>query len=449
MPDEGKLVESGSFRVDREAALAKLAEHQLQDPTRFLLSWIRAGVARGAKKISVELQPSSLDAAFEGAVFSPEELEGVLEGVLAGDAGRKHLATGVLAAFKFSPRRVEVASGGPGEARSVAVGPDQTVAPSPATLKRRGTAISFVAGPKTRQSAMRSALDWVTRDCAACPAPISVFGVEVAKNPLPRLETDKSDGWLAVDDGGRRAWARPSPGALSRHQAAFSCFGVQAARLDLDAGLAGVEGMVRDDGLSLDISQAAVVKNERFEQAAALLDAAAAKLIDKLAPEASQSLSRRWKTIKDGEKGGGYPHWREMLEATHGPEPIPDWLGGGNLLSSLFSGGDFRLAREIAWLRAACLKLVGPEQDAGRPGAATLWNAPIFITHDGRLVSLAAVERVRARTGKVEVRPRLDANITALFQSRSHPCATVAEMAQLLQRDAGDLLSDEYSRAAC
>ena len=52
--EEGQLVESGSFKVDRAKALEKIIAYQLEKPGLFTLSWVRTAVASGANNISYD-----------------------------------------------------------------------------------------------------------------------------------------------------------------------------------------------------------------------------------------------------------------------------------------------------------------------------------------------------------------------------------------------------------
>ena len=48
---KGRLVETGSFRIDREAALRKPRERRLAEPWDCLLDFIRCAVLSGAKRV--------------------------------------------------------------------------------------------------------------------------------------------------------------------------------------------------------------------------------------------------------------------------------------------------------------------------------------------------------------------------------------------------------------
>ena len=230
---------------------------------------------------------------------------------------------------------------------------------------------------------------------------------------------------------------------------------MRVCTLPLDSDLAGVDAMVSHDGLTLDLSQEGVVRDERFQEAVTLLRRMAGAAIETIAKQASEGLTRHSKTLQDA-GGQGFVGWRQALTAPVSPYPRPKWLGRGTLtelargvLTSSWNVGDYStterlLARRVAWLRAACRKLTDPASDRARPGAAALWDTPLFLTHDARLVSLAQIESVRAKTGHLEVRPRvLDGSASEVFWSHSRPCQTFAELAHLLQGEEGDILDDE------
>ena len=52
---EARLVETGTFRIDRHYALKTLSHFQLPDATQFILLWLRCAIASGATKMGMEV----------------------------------------------------------------------------------------------------------------------------------------------------------------------------------------------------------------------------------------------------------------------------------------------------------------------------------------------------------------------------------------------------------
>ena len=109
--DEGELVERGTFSVDMAVAAEKLAEYQLPDAGDFLLPWLRAAVASGAKRVSAGVVDGALTFQFDGDAPDPAVLGDLTAGLLtgAGDAAAKHLAYGALALQRLKPDAVHAA----------------------------------------------------------------------------------------------------------------------------------------------------------------------------------------------------------------------------------------------------------------------------------------------------------------------------------------------------
>ena len=96
-------VESGSFRVDRKRALEKLMRFQMPDVQLFLLPWIRAAAASGAKHLWISHEDGGLEIRFDGRPWTAEELKDpyrslfVEEAEVARFARNRELAIGIHA----------------------------------------------------------------------------------------------------------------------------------------------------------------------------------------------------------------------------------------------------------------------------------------------------------------------------------------------------------------
>lgn len=106
--EEGELVERGTFSVDMAVAAEKLAEYQLPDAKDFLIPWLRAAVASGARRVSAGEVDGALTFQFDGAAPDPAVLGDLTAGLLvgAGDAASRHLAYGALALQRLEPASV-------------------------------------------------------------------------------------------------------------------------------------------------------------------------------------------------------------------------------------------------------------------------------------------------------------------------------------------------------
>lgn len=106
--DEGELVERGAFSVDMAVAAEKLAEYQLPDAKDFLVPWLRAAVASGARRVSAGVVDGALTFQFDGDPPDPAVLGDLTSGLLvgSGDAAARHLAYGALALHRLEPDSV-------------------------------------------------------------------------------------------------------------------------------------------------------------------------------------------------------------------------------------------------------------------------------------------------------------------------------------------------------
>lgn len=107
--EEGELVERGTFSVDMAVAAEKLSDYQLPDAKDFLVPWLRAAVASGAKRVSAGVVDGALTFQFDGDQPDPAVLGDLTAGLLlgAGDAAARHLAYGALALNRLSPDSVQ------------------------------------------------------------------------------------------------------------------------------------------------------------------------------------------------------------------------------------------------------------------------------------------------------------------------------------------------------
>lgn len=111
---EGELRGEGRFQVDRKEAARKVRDHQLPDPTWYVLELVQAAVARGATRIAIGVDARGLEFACDGDPFSAAELEGRDEAIFCSDAagaGGASLAVGLNVAMGLGPEWVCLSTG--------------------------------------------------------------------------------------------------------------------------------------------------------------------------------------------------------------------------------------------------------------------------------------------------------------------------------------------------
>lgn len=266
---EGEFDSTGSFTLDPKAALEKLREFQLRDPTRFVLSWVRAAVLLGASRIDIEIDADDVWLRFDGEQLSAADFE-VLWSSVAGRRGSarvracRELALGINGAFTWEARAVEVRSG------ELQVGFDREFAMTNARVaaSEPGNCI-HAKRPLGWDLVRRRMLDsrgelpeelLLAQACAHAAVPIYLEGKQL--NPTP---DELPNAWLrvAIDDDERRGWLWLRPGERSQLRVLIA--GVEVALVDLPFGGGCVEALVDDPLLPLDLSQEKAVEGERWQ----------------------------------------------------------------------------------------------------------------------------------------------------------------------------------------
>ncbi|MBI4348913.1 MAG: hypothetical protein HY553_18900 [Elusimicrobia bacterium] len=255
MSEDGELVSSGSFRVDRALALEKLREFQTPDPRLFMLPWVRAAVAGGATRIRMDLtKTADFMMSFDGDPVRAEMADPSV--ALFGDQKDRrlrHLAVGLLAALRLRPKLVSLASGEGKRRRCLRLGAagDSFEAQEAETGDTILWVIPWEGVPLDR---------WYLRvldACRACPARLSIGATDLS--PFD----GKGAKGLWVRERRRRIWLEP---------AAKGSKGVDVYHLGVHAGKMNpkrpVAGFVDDPALTLDASCSSVVRNEAYAEAA-------------------------------------------------------------------------------------------------------------------------------------------------------------------------------------
>ncbi|MBI4349465.1 MAG: hypothetical protein HY553_21700 [Elusimicrobia bacterium] len=336
---KGEWAGSGSFKIDREAALRKLERFQLADAGAFPEWWVRCAIASGASEVRVELEGGRVAVRFKGRRFTPEELDRVWEPLLGepGDprlAPRRFLAIGLLAALRLKPKRLIVESGD-GESCHRLEPPGGRVEALGAPLD--GTLVEVALRRSWFRRPARETRERLLYRCLGSPVP-----VRLGEEELPRVRS--LEGWWAFRRDGMSGWLSPVRAHGSRFDLCVA--GVRVCSEHVVHPIAQVDGVLEDDDFRLDLSGGSVLKDGRHSRALREAELAVDELIIRECRRAARAETRR-----------------------------------------------------LGWLRDACTRLTEPTREHARPAIKALWDAKLFSTAQGRRISLRHVAEVRRRSG--------------------------------------------------
>lgn len=216
---EGDLIDSGVFEMDPVVALQKLEKFQYAEPTTYFYPLLSAAVPLGAAALAVTVQKQKIVLHYGGAELSQETLERLFCYAFSKNlAGLRHLALGVLGAYRGERTRVEIVSG---TMRATFV--DHRFKPLPDGPPSDGFRIEVHrTGWAARLLGVGPGLDTPSQQSlqvflAHCPAPVSWNGrVVSAQLPWPAVP------WSRVLQHRRGLYEvrasgdiRPSPGDFS------------------------------------------------------------------------------------------------------------------------------------------------------------------------------------------------------------------------------------------
>lgn len=382
MSDEGELVESGSFRVDRGKALEKLVGFRRRDVGCVML-FARCAVAAGATRLEIDEGKGRITLRFDGTPFTRRELVdpyaalfGEEEGASA--ARTRWLALAFVHAWRPSLKSVSFASGAGAE-----------------RVRLEGSAFGEerVAREEAAETRTVISLELARSDDSHWrhPIPAELIATRPRSHLWGRLEVVVMKGGEAVSSV--RAGA-PGPGELTFEEEgvyghlsippdgsefsvvdAYLC-GVYAGRVEWRDARAPVVGKLEDPGLQLDASLAAIVQNTRRERLEALVRRKTDGLVAKVAREMGERMPGIARLLRSD--SGLRRLWVGRLR---GPEAEVRASGGllgrlSGLLRSSARGaaerGLFQDACAAAWLRE-----IAAESSARRPSPAdaALWAA--------------------------------------------------------------------------
>lgn len=277
VPEEGLLIGAGSFRIDLEKALETLERFQLPSPEDFLLPWLRCAVAGKAKRISVKSNGGALEMSFDGEPLTPAQVQDPLASLAAEeDAGRgRHLAYGLLGVLRLDPMGALIESGRGKDRIRLCAGEIWTADTGPETCLR-------VSWGDLRPELPSRAMDALRRAAGFHGSTLRVGGRTVPVLPpfegKPRLVRPDAATVLC-----------PAPPGAAASRITLYVLGARAAVIErvLDAP-AQIDAYVRDDRLSLNLSQSGVVEGPALKELLGDLAGEVRALVEK--------ALRDWKT---------------------------------------------------------------------------------------------------------------------------------------------------------
>lgn len=267
MPSEGELVRSGAFKVDRARAVEKLRLHQLAEPESFLVWWVRAAVASGARELRLDEDGSSAVLRFD-ADWEPAQFEDPLEAALGGD-GRppwaSDFAIGLLAAPRAGVAEVLLTGGSGASRRTLRLPSEGTAHLGPAKRSGEGTALSAAwPGSTARRLGLTAlprplpeAIERVRSAARFVPGSFAIRGEAIVRFLPPARR------WSYFNDGGATGFVwRPERAEGARIE--LCAWGLKAAELEL--GPLGFHACVNNDRLTLDVSGGGIVRDDVFQR---------------------------------------------------------------------------------------------------------------------------------------------------------------------------------------
>lgn len=258
--DRPTLVGSGGFRVDSEKALEKLSRFRSAEPADFVLGFFRAAVAAEASRFDVVVLPDGLRLTLGGRPLDPAALADPLGSLLTTglQGAERELATGLLGALALPSCRVFIASGEGSKRRSLraaarGVAPWKVEDPGAGTLvevRWRGPLPVDRVGDALRRRVGLVELPW------------TIDGREQPPGPPPPSPA----GWWRQK--GKSPWLGPRRDLQATSRLRLYRLGTLIEEaLEEKLTPFPVEACVRDDSFTLDLSQAKVVRDERYAAA--------------------------------------------------------------------------------------------------------------------------------------------------------------------------------------
>ena len=373
--EEGQLVETGSFRVDRAKALEKLSLYQLEDPTLFMLSWVRTAVAGGAINLSFDYDGRTLEIRFDGQNFGKKVLRDPYGGLFA-EAGEaevrlKHFAFGLLGALRLSASEVRVVSGPVGERRRLIVSSleNERIDMLDSATGDSSNAVRVLWPRGEAPEDLKKALRALTEQCRLVPGTMRINGKRVATGPRPLDLSGGESGRIKFNEDGLRGWL--DCGIEDASEVSWHHAGVFVISEPL-AGLGtGVTGSADSLDFNLTASLSGLVHDEGYLRARERLRRMGRRLLLKCAGERALMLHKQ-RNLDRKEK------WQ------------------------------VRFGRRTFWILDQCTDyLKGSKPDSSDPFKRALWRVPLFSDMKTSFsLSLGDLYWLREETGSILVSDR-------------------------------------------
>lgn len=305
---EGRLVAEGSFKLDRARAIDKLAHFQLDDPRRYVAELVSSAVCADATGIHIRNDADDFEIEWDGDHPTLDELESLFDTIFYRGEDRRqrmlqHLAQGIFGAAGLDPQWVRLHRPGltvdltdPAQPQSTPN--DRTEGMRVEVRERMSWAVLREWGRKAFKDPEELLL--VKQVAVACPVPIFVGGAALPVG-LDRLLGDTPAG--AQDIEGLQAGEAGQVWLVERNTAESAGIlvvrdGIVVDRIPLIVGPLALCGWVRCDGMTLDASQAGVVRRGRWTEVWKLARASARNavhqaIVDGVGPPVDAAVLRK------------------------------------------------------------------------------------------------------------------------------------------------------------
>lgn len=402
--DEGRLVESGSFRVDAARAVKSLRARQLGPGFWRPGLFIRLAAACGASRFTLTRKVKSMTIWFDGRPIPPTTLAEPF-GRLVGGEVDPVLRWFAWALLHSTPKGVSVtaASGDGARRRAFKYAPDGQSTAVPPTAGT-GTEVALTWSPfldndltsehpaawpivNTRVPPITA---FETGDPA--PFPMSFVGYGVTRTHVPWEKRRPREGTFRLVDR-RRTFCRLGSG---EGKLRLALLGTRIEAMDLPEVPLPIDVTVDVPGLDVDASLDSPVQGPLFREACGTgRRAAEAFMFDLLKRHArAMKLTGAWLAVDARAR----LDWVESLGLIRGDEP--------GLLSFIFMqtpprrpfrSGDRRRIEETGaltrLLRDAAVRTLGcRDGDRKDPLRDALWKAPLFFDGRGQTLSLEVID---------------------------------------------------------
>jgi hypothetical protein len=384
----------------------------LADPSCYLLSWVRFAVAGGASRIGIRSGWRRVEMRFDGRPLSRGQLarpyDCLFDEAGAAEVRDRHLAVGLLSAFRLSPSAVTLTSGcGPDRHTLRAEAPDRDSLsaggdPGQDTVLRVEWPFRMPDGVSIERQ-----LDYVRYSgCWLCAVPVMVDGAEAERY---------HDSWamFSFSANGVRGYLAPSPGSA---ESSLKIYVWSIYVCDIGVRLPWVQSsaQINCDRLQLDASHGGVIRDAAFEEVVAEVSTQTERMLLEQCSLQKQGFPDFNRLLLGGippgyweryflESGLCAPVWMQELSRVR-------ILAAAPILGNRLRAGMERIQRvnreayRTRWLREAALALRASSGDgAGASLRKALWDAPLYLGTDGSPFSLNELEARLLDRGRLPI----------------------------------------------